>query len=424
MSDGSYDPDTAEELRDLMEEVLKQRVDDPALSENDLLYAIIDTVATVKANTSEQSLSDVADAAFLDSASGDALTRKAEEYGVSRQPARTATGVVEFSRETEASTDYIVPTGTVVRTSDGGVEFETTETATLEEGETYVEVNVEALDGGADGNLPANKLKQMPAPPSGIEQVTNTIPTGDDQYEDTNGNTLTVGRDEESDDELRDRVYDSTSIGGAGTLTAIAAALEEIPEIRTFSFEVNSSDEQKNGLDPFSMEVIIDGGSEQDIAETLKESVPATTLLRLQHGVNGEPETHTVQSDILDQPIDVKFSRPLNVEINVHADIVTDEEYIGEDELTDRVIEYTGGERTDGTNVSGLGVNEDVYEDRIRNILTDEDTGVVGISGLTLDIEGDGEDDTTEDDDGLSVIEIDSNETAVINADTIEINEL
>ena len=419
--DGSYNPDEADRIRELMEEFLEEQIDNPALNEGDIIYSILDAVSRVKEDTSEQSLSDLADQAFLDTAEGEALTRKAEEYGVQRQEARRATGVLEFSRENEATTDYTIPEGTRARTTDGEVEFETTTSATLEEGDTSVKVNARAVEGGTDGNLPSDKLVVLPSPPSGVESVTNPEPTGDDEYENTDGDSLTVGRDEEEDEDLRDRVYDATSLGGAATPSAIRESLEDISEVRSYDIEINHTSEEKDGMDPYSMEVIVDGAADDVVAEALYDSLSITQLLRLQSGIRGEEESHTIESDVLDQTVTVEFSRPEEVGIEVDVELVVGEEYIGDDDIADKLVQYVGGEQSDGTNASGLAAGRDVYEDRIRNILTDEDTDVIGITDLTLDTDGDGDDDTEENDDGLSVIKIGDNETAIINADDVEI---
>lgn len=100
----------------------------------------------------------------------------------SRDELIKATGTVHFTNQT--TDDVTIPKGTVVQTSSGGdrVQFATTETKTLPKSVIVfvtvipgtIDVGVEAVVGGAAGNVPANRIVVSN---NGRYAVTNPAPT-------------------------------------------------------------------------------------------------------------------------------------------------------------------------------------------------------------------------------------------------------
>lgn len=421
----TYDGRSTEQIRDLPDAYLEANFDNPALQDVDMLGAIIEATARTISNQQEEELERLSKQAYLDSATGDALTRKAREYGVERRDAVRATGVVEFSRESDATTDYTIAEGTRVQTADGSVTFETTESATLAQGTSSVKVNARAVTGGTQGNLAANRLTTMPSPPTGVESVTNPIPTGDENETDTEGNTLVPGLDRETDEELRRRALASTSIGGAATAGAIETALLDVDGVRSVTVFPNPEDTtDANGLPPYSNEVVVSGGNDGDVAQALKEITSVTELYRLQSGIIGNGQTVGVYVNSLDQTVDVNFSRPVDVQLTVDVDVVTTDTYVGDDAIKDDMIEYVGGQRTDGSSVVGLPVNTDVVIDRLEDTIVGDDNGVQGIASMTVDATGDDTDDRTTNSDGIDVIPISKEEQASLDATDITITDV
>lgn len=421
----TYEGDSAEDIAERIEDTLNYLMDDePALEdEHDLLYSIVESFAQTQAETSEASYEEVSKQLHIQTAEGDALTWRAQEYGFDRQEGTRATGVATFYRSSEATTDFTVPSGTRVQTADGSVQYQTTETVVLEEGETEVDATIEAVERGGQGNVPSGTLAVMPAPPSGIEDVRNDESIGDPENTDTNGDPLVQGTSRESDDELRQRVLDTRSLGGAATAPAIEGALfEEHPSITSLTIFPNASNvEDQYGKDPFSAEIVIQGGSPAEIAETLKNNVAVTDLLRLQAGNHGEPIEVDIHVSALEEDVTVRFSRPYDVDLEIDVTVTHDGTFIGDSEVTNRLVEYVGGTQTDGDTIQGTDAGEDIFEDRIRNIITDEDTGVIGIG--TLSIGSEGESDRTESNrHGVSMVEIEDNEVATLDAENVTIS--
>lgn len=102
-------------------------------------------------------------------------------FGISEAGAVPAQGSVTFSTGTggsppPATQSVDIPLGTLVATA-GGVQFATTADATLQSGGTSVTVNVQAVQGGATGNVAAGAIVQIISGLSYPLVVTNASPT-------------------------------------------------------------------------------------------------------------------------------------------------------------------------------------------------------------------------------------------------------
>ena len=132
---------------------------------------------------------------FPQTAQGDYLDKHAQLRGLERRAAVAAEGVLRFETDQTPSTDLTIPAGTVCMTA-GLVRFETTQEGTIPAGETAVEVPARAIEPGAAGNVAAGTIRAMAVAPVGVSRCTN--PDG-----------FSGGLDQESDEELRERVLET-----------------------------------------------------------------------------------------------------------------------------------------------------------------------------------------------------------------------
>ncbi|SDJ76114.1 baseplate J/gp47 family protein [Salimicrobium halophilum] len=122
----------------------------------------------------------------IENLSGDELeTRINDRTGLSRRPATHAIG------ELQVEGNGTVNQGDAFET-EAGVQYEATETVTIDETGT---VSIKAVEAGTIGNVPANQITQIPVTLDGINAVTNPSPTYD-------------GFAAESDTDLLDRYYE------------------------------------------------------------------------------------------------------------------------------------------------------------------------------------------------------------------------
>jgi uncharacterized phage protein gp47/JayE len=276
-----------------------------------------------------------------------------------------------------------------------------------------VSANIRAKEGGVKGNVGPNSITVMPSPPNGVDESKNLYPTGDDSYKDINGDSLTLGLEEEADEELRNRASEAVTGGGSATHDAIVSELlnntEGVTSVTLFENNTNTDNTGSGGLPPYSFEAVVFGGADSTVAETIFDKKAVTS--RDYGGANGTKVTETVAADSNGQTREIEFSRPTKVTVSMSLDLVVDDTYIGDDNLRDKVVNYIGGVLSNGSDVIGLGVAENVRADRIKDVVVGDDTGVIG-----LDQSVDGTPLETTPSltviDGLEVIDIGANEVA------------
>lgn len=410
-----YEKRDTEEIRSALVETLEANIDEPATRDTDVLGALATMVAETLSEQQEASLEEVSQQAYLLTATGEELTLKAAERGILRREATPATGVLSFTRQSPAPDDFVIPAGTRAQTTDGSVQFETVETVALSQDTTEVQATARASLGGRQGNLPANKLTVLPSPPTGIENVTNPSRTGDSSLSDTSGNALVVGNDVETDEELRDRTLESLSFGGSATPSAIEASLlglDNVSSVTLFTNATGTTDSQ--GLPPFSNEIVVSGGSPNEIANALANTMAVTDLLRLQSGIVANGDTVSLFINAIEQTVDIKFSRPTDVPLSVDVTVDTDASYIGNDSLADELVTYT--------NTRGTG--EDVFISQLIDTIVGDDTGVRAIAGLTVDTTGDGTDDRVTNSDGIEAIPVSNSEVSSLDAADVTVTQV
>ena len=114
----------------------------------------------------------------------------------------------------------IIDAGTVVRTSASGsttpVTFITTKKVTILDGENLVtDVPVAAQSPGTDGNVPSGAIKEFASVPFAGATVLNPV-------------KFNTGKNEETDEEIRDRIKNARLSRGLGTATAIRTAVQGV----------------------------------------------------------------------------------------------------------------------------------------------------------------------------------------------------
>ena len=190
------------------------------------------------------------------------------------------------------------------------------------------------------------------------------------------------------------------------------------------SVDVNTNQKSitVDGLDPYSTEVVVFGGDVLDIVLTLSEVMSATTLLRLQGGVNGTKEETTITIDLLDQDVTVPITRPVVQNLAIEIDVVHDATYDGTVAAKDAIVEYVGGTFADDSVTNGRLLGEDILLNIAENRV--EDVDGVQFADITLvDDNGDGTDDSTTNSDGIPIYDVSDSELARVDADDITVSE-
>ncbi|MFK8184558.1 MAG: baseplate J/gp47 family protein [Phormidesmis sp.] len=162
--------------------------------------------------------------AFVDTAPGYQLDRVVAILGIQRGEPDYATGLVTFERDLGIDEVIDIPKGFLVTTAEDTEEtpkksFETIEAAALLETEKTVQVRVQAVHRGEAQATAADTIQVMPQPLPGIKAITNEQPV------------RFVGKQRETDEELRDRAKTALIAASGANTTAIEHALLSMPGV-------------------------------------------------------------------------------------------------------------------------------------------------------------------------------------------------
>ncbi len=198
--------------------------------EGSVVRGLFESFSREMASLYEQ-MGQVYDAGFVDTASGDDLERLVANLGLKRNQADFAGGSVTFKRESFYEGDLVIPEGTLVTTAEdvpAGIPrkgFVTTEPGELKADNTEIEVTVRAGQRGPEMVTDAETIVLMPSPILGVNSVINKKPV------------ILVGRQDETDEELRKRGQNALLTAGGASVKAIEntiLAMSGIRSVRSF----------------------------------------------------------------------------------------------------------------------------------------------------------------------------------------------
>lgn len=282
---------------------------------------------------------------------------------------------------------------------------------------THDTANIEAVSGGVDTNLTEDTVTQATESITGVDGQTNPLAVGDSTYIDVAGSSFVQGRDRETDEQLRERAFESTIIGGSATISAIKSAIRDIEHVDSLTLYYNKTENTDgDGMPPHSFEATVYyNGPDEDIARALFEtkSIDSSDV----GGIHGTETTYDIESDVLATTETVHWSSIPETTTDITLTLITDDTYVGDDEIKSRIVNYIGGIDLGGERVSGLNVGDDLYVGVLKDVIVGpSDTGVWDVDSITIDITGDGSDDTETLSNGAEAVSVDNNQVLTSNA--------
>jgi uncharacterized phage protein gp47/JayE len=131
----------------------------------------------------------------------------------------------------------------------------------------------------------------------------------------TQPSDATVGRDVETDAELRLRRNQSLSIPSAASVNGIYSSVSAVDDVTSCTVYENITDvTDMNGLPPHSFQVVVQGGADADIAAAIWTSKPA--------GIKSYGNHSEVTTDSQGRSQTMYFSRPTPLVLYVKCNIV------------------------------------------------------------------------------------------------------
>lgn len=325
--------------------------------------------------------------AFIDSAEGVSLDYAVKYKSMHRFSERAAEGVIKLTVEPGATVDP----GFLVATTDG-IQFFTVAAAKDEDADGVVYANIEAVEPGYSGNVPANTITEIITPNMAVDAVINEMPT-------------VFGRDVETDAELRNRYY--ATAGESSTVDGIASKLiNEVPGVRTAIVIENDTDEtDADGRPPHSFEAIVSGGEPEDIGLAILQTKAG--------GIRAYGRQTVTVKDAAGHDQTIGFSHAAAKNIFANITITKDAAFPvdGEDRIKQLIVEYIGGTDKEGIVHAGLSMGQDVILGRITSFVF----SIPGIVTASVKISTDGKNFGSDD------IEIAATEVAETDVDKLVI---
>lgn len=267
-------------------------------------------------------MEDVYNSRFVDTAVGVSLYNLGKAIGLSLLPAQKANGYVTF-RGTPGTP---IPSGFLVKTV-AGYQY-----AVVAEGrigaDGTVTLPVQAVGTGADYNADAGTVKEIVNPLDGVSACTNSA-------------ALTGGRWRENDEEFRDRYYQSVDYAGGVNNDAIAGEILQNVEAvySAICYENDSDYVDALGLPPHSIEAVVYGGLDEDVARAI--------FRRKAAGIQTYGGKTIAVIAASGQSIDIHFSRPSTVPVFVRVfnlEVGSNFPWDGEDRIKAALVAYIGGD--------------------------------------------------------------------------------
>jgi uncharacterized phage protein gp47/JayE len=309
-----------------------------------------------------QVLEDVYNSRFIDTAVGASLYNLGRFIGLQLLPAQRAAGSLLVT----GTPGTVVPVGWLAANTEGA--HYTVLTRGVIGADGTVLVPARAVLAGPEGAAEENTITQIvnPAIPSGIESVTNP-------------GAFTGGRDRETDEEFRDRYYRSVDFAGGVNIDAIVSeVLQNTPGVLSaIGFENCTDFTDANGLPPHSIELIVYGGQDADVA--------AAIFRRKAAGIQTYGDVVGIALGANSLTYEIRFNRPSPTPVWIKVwDVDVDLSLFppnGRELILNALWGYIGG-----TGVQGLAIGQTVYYKRLPAVVY----SVPGVLNFEMTVSMDG----------------------------------
>jgi len=197
--------------------------------------------------------------------------------------------------------------------------------------------------------VPANTLKEITTPVSGLSSVNNPNPG-------------VTGTEQETDEEFRLRSNASVALPSRAILDGMQAGIANIFEVETAIVYENTTNvaDPLTGTSPKSMRAIVKGGSDKEIADVI--------FFRKSLGCGMDGLVTVPVDDINGMPHDIRFDRPVLTNIFVSVDVqelalwTPDQIPL----IKQAIVNFAAGEHC---SFNGYQIGEDVYASQLYTAL-------------------------------------------------------
>jgi uncharacterized phage protein gp47/JayE len=195
----------------------------------------------------------------------------------------------------------------------------------------YTSENISIVSCTVNANFTAESYGKTTAPAQSLN-IINTPIAG--WISVTNKKNALLGRDLETDLELRERREESIKIAGAGTLESMKARLRNIADVTSVVIRENTTlEENEDNLPAKSFNVLVLGGKDEDIANMIWLTKPA--------GIQsfGNTEVKVFDSQAVEQTVYFSRSDNFYVHVQVTLTVSTMFEDAAKSDIQSRILE-------------------------------------------------------------------------------------
>ena len=207
--------------------------------------------------------------------------------------------------------------------------------------------------------------------PEGIAGTIETPITGWDTFTFATAGAIVLGRELESNEELRIRRTNSFLIAGGSQLDAIINKIDnEVAGVLSSFIIENTSTLTVGGLPPKSYETIVDGGSNQAIGQKIWDTKPG--------GIETFGDISIVATDQQTNSQTVKFSRPDTIEFFLIINITVNQSFPSDQDKAETDIK--DNVKLEAEKLFGIASN--IVNHKIEGFVDDTASGVTVIEVL------------------------------------------
>lgn len=286
--------------------------------------------------------------AFISTSYGEFLDRIGQSpfINVVREEASEAVGEVTFTLSEAQTEELVIPTDTIVASSETGLEFSTDADCVISIGEVSANVSVTCLSVGADGNVRSESVDLI----VDNELDTNLISV-------SNSEAFEFGADYEDDEVYRERLLESIRADGFGTVGWYDNLCESIRGVH----DVLLVDDEN-----YTKKVLVNGTSKPTPDNILLEVLTILTV-NTNHVIN--------HSFTVDRPTYT------DVSMTVTMDVATQ---ISDDDLLRNLTCFVNGTNFDRMEYEGLNINGVLTRDMVVEAFNVFEH-VVGVTSVVVD---------------------------------------
>lgn len=330
-------------------------------TEPESFLGILSTALAQMKNDLYEDVEDCYYSGYVSMANGVSLERAA--YPIILRSATHSTATQRF-----IGTDgQVIPAGFRVETMDDR-QYEVVTGGTIGVS-GQLDLTVQSVLTGLAQNAPISAIKYIPTPLVGLTSTSNITPASG-------------GYDIETESEYRAKVIAQREADLTSSLQAIVNRVRNVTGVvDAFGIENVTEDVDIDGRPPGSFEIIVEGGTDNDIAHAIFDSKSS-----------GVESFGDVMVTIVDERGDSQptyFSRLAPVETFVKVTLTTDASYdsvIEEPKIRQRILEYIGGVDQESVTHVGVGIGEKVYSWKAEASLWDkgEASSIKGVTGVSI----------------------------------------